>query len=152
MPGCPTRACPTYTGLFGRDTLTAAWQAALLGPEMMRGALERVGERQATADDPWRDAEPGKLVHEVRRGPLSELDVIPQSAYYGTQTTPAMYVLALSELWHWTGDTAVLARYRDVGLVGDGVGAKVRRPRRRRFPRVHDALAAWAQEPRLERL
>jgi glycogen debranching enzyme len=107
---------PTYTGLFGRDTLTAAWQAALLGPEMMRGALARIGERQAAADDPWRDAEPGKLVHEVRRGPLSELDVIPQSAYYGTQTTAAMYVLVLSELWHWTGDRAVLARYRDVAL------------------------------------
>ena len=112
----PNAGVPTYTGLFGRDTLTAGWQAALLGPEMMRGALERIGERQATADDPWRDAEPGKLVHEVRRGPLSELDVIPQSAYYGTQTTPAMYVLVLSELWHWTGDTALLARYRDVAL------------------------------------
>jgi glycogen debranching enzyme len=112
----PNAGVPTYTGLFGRDTLTAAWQSALLGPEMMRGALERIGERQASADDPWRDAEPGKLLHEVRRGPLSELGVIPQSAYYGTQTTPAMYVLALSELWHWTGDTGVLARYRDVAL------------------------------------
>jgi glycogen debranching enzyme len=107
---------PTYTGLFGRDALTAAWQAALLGPEMMRGALARIGERQAAVDDAWRDAEPGKLVHEVRRGPLSDLDVIPQSAYYGTQTTAAMYVLVLSELWHWTGDTGALARHRDVAL------------------------------------
>jgi glycogen debranching enzyme len=112
----PNAGVPTYTGLFGRDTLTAGWQAALLGPEMIRGALARIGERQATVDDPWRDAEPGKLVHEVRRGPLSELDVIPQSAYYGTQTTASMYVLVLSELWHWTGDIAVLARYRDIAL------------------------------------
>jgi glycogen debranching enzyme len=112
----PNAGVPTYTGLFGRDTLTAAWQAALLGPEMMRGALERVGELQAATDDPWRDAEPGKLVHEVRRGPLSDLDVIPQRAYYGTQTTAAMYVLVLSELWHWTGDLAVLGRHRDVAL------------------------------------
>jgi glycogen debranching enzyme len=56
------------------------------------------------------------LVHEVRRGPLSELDVIPQRAYYGTQTTSAMYVLVLSELWHWTADATLLTRYRDVAL------------------------------------
>jgi glycogen debranching enzyme len=107
---------PSYTGLFGRDSLTASWQAALLGPEMMRGAIARIAELQATEDDPWRDAEPGKLVHEVRRGPLSELDIIPQRAYYGTQTTPAMFLLALSELWHWTGDLGFVARHKDTAL------------------------------------
>ena len=107
---------PGYTGLFGRDSLTASWQAAVLGPEMMRGAIARIAELQATEDDPWRDAEPGKLVHEVRRGPLSELDIIPQRAYYGTQTTPAMFLLALSELWHWTGDLGYVARYKDTAL------------------------------------
>jgi glycogen debranching enzyme len=107
---------PTYTGLFGRDLLTASWQAALLGPEMMRGAIARIAELQATADDPWRDAEPGKLVHEVRRGPLAELDITPQRAYYGTQTTVAMFLLALSELWHWTGDLAFVARHKDTAL------------------------------------
>lgn len=121
---------PSYTGLFGRDSLTASWQAALLGPEMMRGAIARIAELQATDDDPWRDAEPGKLIHEVRRGPLAELDIIPQRAYYGTQTTPAMFLLALSELWHWTGDLAFVARYKDTALralewarrYGDGDG------------------------------
>jgi glycogen debranching enzyme len=107
---------PTYTGLFGRDALTAGWQAALLGPEMMRGAIVRIAELQATADDPWRDAEPGKMVHEVRRGPLSELDIIPQRGYYGTQTTAAMFVLALSELWHWTGDLDFIARHKAAAL------------------------------------
>jgi glycogen debranching enzyme len=105
---------PTYTGLFGRDVLTAGWQAALLGPEMMRGAIVRIAELQATTDDPWRDAEPGKLVHEVRRGPLAELGITPQRAYYGTQTTPAMFVLALSELWHWTGDLDFIAPHMAV--------------------------------------
>jgi len=47
---------------------------------------------------------------------LSELDIIPQRAYYGSQTTPAMFVLALSELWHWTGETDVLRRYRDPAM------------------------------------
>jgi glycogen debranching enzyme len=109
----PNAGVPTYTGIFGRDTLTAAWQAALLGPEMLRGTLEQLARHQATENSAWRDEEPGKLPHEVRRGPLSELDIIPQRAYYGEQTAPSMFVVALSEYWHWTGDTEALVRYRD---------------------------------------
>jgi glycogen debranching enzyme len=108
----PNAGVPTYTGVFGRDALTAGWQSSLLGPEISRGALRLLAAHQAVEDEEFRDAEPGKLLHEMRRGPLSELDVIPQRAYYGTQTTPALFVLALSELWHWTGDTEALRRYR----------------------------------------
>ena len=108
----PNAGVPTYTGVFGRDALTAGWQSSLMGPEISRGALRLLAAHQAVEDEAFRDAEPGKLLHEMRRGPLSELDVIPQRAYYGSQTTPAMFVLALSELWHWTGDTDALRRYR----------------------------------------
>jgi len=103
---------PVFTGLFGRDVLTAGWQGALIGPELMRGALNVTARLQATTDDPWLDAEPGKLIHEVRRGPFAELHVTAQAGYYGTQTTAAMFPLAMTELWHWTGDTAVLHRHR----------------------------------------
>jgi glycogen debranching enzyme len=112
----PNAGVPTYTGVYGRDILTAGWQAALLGSDISRGALRLLTKWQATEDAPFRDAQPGKLLHEMRRGPLSELDIIPQRAYYGSQTTPAMFVLALSELWHWTGDTEVLRRYRDPAM------------------------------------
>jgi glycogen debranching enzyme len=107
---------PAYTGLFGRDALTTAWQFALAGPENLRGTIARIADTQATDDSAWHDREPGKMVHEMRRGPLSDLDIIPQRAYYGTQTASAMYVLALSEYWHWTGDTAALRRHRDAAL------------------------------------
>ena len=107
---------PTYTGLFGRDSLTAAWQGAMVGPEMLRGTLARIAATQATDDSAWHDREPGKMVHEMRRGPLSDLNIIPQHAYYGTQTTSAMFVVGLSEYWHWTGDTSALERYRDAAL------------------------------------
>jgi glycogen debranching enzyme len=112
----PNAGIPAYTGLFGRDVLTAGWQAAILGPEPLRGALARIAERQSRDDDPFRDAEPGKLIHESRRGPLSELGILPQAAYYGTQTTSAMFVVTLSEYWHWTGDLDALRQYRDVAL------------------------------------
>jgi glycogen debranching enzyme len=112
----PNAGVPNYTGFFGRDSLTAGWQSAMLGPEISRGAIRLLAARQATEDDPFRDAEPGKLLHEMRRGPLSELDIIPQRAYYGSQTTPAMFVLALSELWHWTADIDALRRYREPAM------------------------------------
>jgi glycogen debranching enzyme len=107
---------PTFTGFFGRDTLTAGWQAAMGGPAALRGALEVAAATQATSNDPWRDAEPGKMLHELRRGPLSMLGISPRDAYYGSQTTPAMFVIVLSELWHWTGDDRVLQRFREPAL------------------------------------
>jgi glycogen debranching enzyme len=112
----PNAGVPTYTGVFGRDSLTAAWQAALVGPEILRGSLAHIAATQAHDDSAWHDREPGKMVHEIRRGPLSELEIIPQRAYYGTQTTSAMFVVALSEYWHWTGDTAALHRYGDCAI------------------------------------
>lgn len=126
----PNGGVPTYTGLFGRDSLMAGWQAALLGPEMMRGALAVLSARQATEDSAWRDEHPNKLLHEARRGPLSDLDLVPQRAYFGEQTAPAMFVVTLSEYWHWTGDTAALEHYRETALrtfewaarYGDGDG------------------------------
>jgi len=112
----PNAGVPDYTGLFGRDSLTSAWQAALLGPEMLRGALARIAQTQAHDDSAWHDREPGKMIHEMRRGPLSDLELIPQRGYYGTQTTSAAFVLALSEYWHWTGDTSALRHYCDAAL------------------------------------
>jgi glycogen debranching enzyme len=112
----PNAGVPDYTGLFGRDSLTSAWQGALLGPQMLRGALARIAATQAHDDSAWHDREPGKMIHEMRRGPLSDLELIPQRGYYGTQTTSAAFVLALSEYWHWTGDTSALRHYRDAAL------------------------------------
>ncbi len=107
---------PMFTGVFGRDSLTAGWQSLLLGPDISRGALEVVKQTQATKDDPWRDAQPGKMIHEIRRGPLAELGISPRDGYYGTQTSPAMFVIALSETWHWTGDTDLLWRHLPAAL------------------------------------
>ncbi|MCK6526944.1 hypothetical protein L6R50_05080 [Myxococcota bacterium] len=108
----PQAGMPVYTAFFGRDTVSAAVQGALLGPEMLRGVLARLAATQATEDDPWRDAEPGKMVHEVRRGPRVQLGLLPHDRYYGTLTTGSMFVVALSEYWHWTGDTAALRRHQ----------------------------------------
>jgi glycogen debranching enzyme len=107
---------PSFTGFFGRDAITAGWQAAMLGPEPLRGALEVAARTQGQRVDPWTEEEPGRMVHEMRRGPLAMLGVRPHGAYYGSQTTGSMFLLGLSELWHWTGDDDLLRRHRDAAM------------------------------------
>lgn len=95
---------PLYLALFGRDTLTAGWQSALLGPELMTGTLEELAQWQGAQVNNWRDEEPGRMLHEAHTGPLSILNFNPQARYYGSMTTSAFYPFVVSELWRWTGD------------------------------------------------
>src|SRR5262245_30616063 len=95
---------PIYIALFGRDTLTAAWQAALTSPDLMRGTLQELPRWQGTEVNEWRDEQPGKMLHEAHTGPLASLWHNPRSRYYGAATTSSFYSVVLSELWHWTGD------------------------------------------------
>jgi glycogen debranching enzyme len=95
---------PLYATLYGRDSLTAAWQAGLLGPEMMLGTLRTLARLQGRETDDWRDEEPGRMLHEAHNGPAAALGENPRRRYYGSVTTSGFYPLVLAELWHWTGD------------------------------------------------
>lgn len=95
---------PIYLALFGRDTLTTAWQGAPLGPEMLAGTLDAVARFQGTEDVAWRDERPGRMLHEMHTGPLKVLGHAPTGRYYGSMTTSAFYPVAAAEHWHWTGD------------------------------------------------
>lgn len=95
---------PIYLALFGRDALTAAWQAAPLGPEMMAGSLDALAHFQGTEDVAWRDERPGRMLHEMHTGPLKVLGFNPFGRYYGSMTTSAFYPVVVAEHWHWTGD------------------------------------------------
>ncbi|MGN6593405.1 MAG: amylo-alpha-1,6-glucosidase, partial [Terriglobales bacterium] len=109
----PAAGSPNYIATFGRDILTAAWQSALLGPEILRGSLQVLSELQGRRDDPWRDEEPGKMLHEAHTGPTSVLDYRPQGRYYGSFNTSPFYIIVLSEFWHWTGDRAATLSHLD---------------------------------------
>jgi glycogen debranching enzyme len=95
---------PIYVALFGRDTLTASWQAAMLTPDMMRGSLEVLAELQGRDANDWRDETPGRLLHEAHTGPLEVLNVNPRARYYGSVTTSGFFPLVLAQYWHWTAD------------------------------------------------
>jgi glycogen debranching enzyme len=95
---------PIYIALFGRDTLTAGWQAALLSTSMADGALRELPKWQGKVINDWRDEQPGRMLHEAHTGPLATLNYNPRSRYYGAATTSSFYPVVVSELWHWTGN------------------------------------------------
>lgn len=103
---------PTFTGFFGRDSFAAGIQAGIVAPAILRGALEVASRSQGTRHDDWREEQPGRIVHEMRRGPLAMLDIRPHARYYGSHTGAAAFVHGLSELWHWTGDLDAVRRHR----------------------------------------
>lgn len=107
---------PMYLALFGRDTLTVAWEAALLGPELMRGTLPVLADLQGATQDDWRDEQPGRMLHEAHDGPLQRLRFDPKGRYYGAHTTSAFYPFVVAQLWHWTGDRDAVAPYVEPAL------------------------------------
>jgi glycogen debranching enzyme len=119
----PAAGLPWFMTLFGRDTLIAAFQTLPLGPEPAAATLRALAETQAVVDDPERDAEPGKIVHEIRRGKTA---LVWADRYYGTVDATPLFLVLLSELWRWTGDDAIVhelegAARRALGWI-DGPG------------------------------
>jgi glycogen debranching enzyme len=109
---------PIYVGLFGRDCLATAWEASLLGPEMMEGALSTLPRWQGDRIDDWRDEQPGKLPHEAHTGPLSALNYQPHGLYYGGVTGALYYPTVVAGLWHWTGNKSLVRRFVRPALLG----------------------------------
>lgn len=109
---------PMYVALFGRDTLTAAWQAALAGPEMMRGTLAELQRWQGRATNDWRDEQPGRMLHEAHTGPLEILNFNPRARSYGSITTSAFFPAVLAELWHWTGERDLVRQHIPAARAG----------------------------------
>lgn len=107
---------PLYVALYGRDTLTVSWQASILSTAILRGSLPVLSRWQGTEVNDWRDEQPGRMIHEMHTDPLSELNYIPRARYYGATTTSAFYPVAVSLLWHWTGNKALVARYIEPAL------------------------------------
>jgi glycogen debranching enzyme len=111
----PTAGMPMYPAFFGRDAVTAGWQAAMIdGGDSLRETFNKLARLQSSRVDAWRDEQPGRIPYQVRTGPLAALNVNPYAAYYADYASPLMFVIALANLWVWTGDAGQLARHWDV--------------------------------------
>src|SRR5665213_1858586 len=109
----PAAGMPWFMTVFGRDTVITCLQTMLFGPELARSALRELATLQATTDDPSRDAEPGKIVHEVRRGKCATKWF---DRYYGTADATPLFLILLSETWRWTDDTELVQEMREPAL------------------------------------
>jgi glycogen debranching enzyme len=112
----PAAGVPWFVTIFGRDSLIASLQTMMVHTGLARGALEKLAEFQATERDDWRDAQPGKILHEIRFGELAYFHKLPYAPYYGTWDATPLYLITLHEAWKWLGDDAILRAYRGVAL------------------------------------
>lgn len=107
----PAAGVPWFAAPFGRDSLICSYQAAIINPDFARGTLDVLGSLQALEHDRFRDAEPGKIVHEIRRGELAHFSLIPHTRYYGTADATPLYLIVLHNSWRTTGDEQLLRKY-----------------------------------------
>lgn len=113
-PGTPSviaAGAPYFVALFGRDSIIAGLQTLSMDRSFSLGALEKLAAYQATQADDFRDADPGKILHELRVGELARFRQIPHTPYYGSADATLLYPILLHETYAWTGDRALLDAY-----------------------------------------
>src|SRR5205807_7574799 len=75
-----------------------------------RTTLEFLAARQGREVDHWRDEEPGKILHEIRRGELAGADLVPHTPYYGSVDATPLFLLLFAQHFRWTGDVEFASR------------------------------------------
>jgi glycogen debranching enzyme len=103
---------PWYATLFGRDSIVAALQMVAFDPAMAEQTLRLLAGHLGTRVDDEHDEEPGKVVHELRRGELGALDLTPLAHYYGTVDATPLFLCLLCEHVDWTGSLALFRELR----------------------------------------
>ncbi len=111
MTFMPAAGLPWFMAPFGRDSLIVSLQNLTIYPEFATTTLDVLGSLQATVRDDYRDAEPGKIMHELRRGELAHFKLIPHTPYYGTADATPLWLITLHAAWRATGDHGLLERH-----------------------------------------
>jgi glycogen debranching enzyme len=135
----PAAGMPWFMALFGRDSLLASYQAIPFVPDLAAASLRLLGEHQADRFDDAHDAEPGKILHELRLGELTATGQVPFGPYYGTADATPLFVVLLDEVHRWSGDDGLARELEpharaaldwlrdDADLLGDGYVRYARR-------------------------
>jgi glycogen debranching enzyme len=104
----PYAGIPWYSTTFGRDGLITAMQLLWFDPTVARGVLQRLARFQARQDDAASDAQPGKILHEMRSGEMAALGEVPFGLYYGSVDATPLFVLLAGLYVERTGDLTFL--------------------------------------------
>lgn len=109
----PVAGLPWFGVPFGRDSLIAALQMLPLYPIIAKGTLLTLASKQGTKMNPACDEQPGKIMHELRFGELTETGQIPFGPYYGTIDATPLFLVLLTEYVKWTGDIEIVERLKE---------------------------------------
>jgi len=126
----PYAGIPWFSAAFGRDALITAYLTLWTDPVLARGVLRFLADNQAKTENPDADAEPGKILHEVRYGEMAELGEVPFRRYYGSVDSTPLFIMLAGAYLERTGDIDTLeklwphidAALRWIDLYGDRDG------------------------------
>jgi glycogen debranching enzyme len=102
----PAAGIPWYIAPFGRDSLIVGLQTMHAYPERIAATLNVLAALQGTREDPWREEEPGKILHEMRYGDMARTGQVPHTPYYGSIDSTPLFIMVFAQhyLWHRDDD------------------------------------------------
>jgi len=95
---------PWFSTIFGRDSIITSLETLSLNPSIARATLHYLARHQGEKEDSFTEEQPGKIMHELRRGEMARSREIPHLPYYGTIDATPLWLVLLHETWRWTGD------------------------------------------------